>query len=502
METHLQKKAFAGDYELDSIKIISFDGKPVDIKSMVSELNIYESIRSTALTGSVVIADAQNLIKKLPIQGTEKISFKLNTPGANTMQGSIDATEESGHPFHIYKLGNKKQISEGLLLYTLYFCSRELLRNTRVRVSQAYNGPIHESAAKIFTDQEYLDSRKKLFVEPTRNSTKIVVPNLRPLDAIALLASKSLSGNANGAGYLFYETTKGYHFRSFENLYTDQSKKPRGAVVRLDYMVRRTEDESTKSKGKYIQDLEAVEKYEFLNNFDSAASQAMGTYANSVITHNIYDKSYSTAKFHYHNEYNDFSHVEDSGTDDHRKFSISPSPVDYDQKIVSDYHDSNVSLLGSSAFVHNEDKGVYGIDPNLDGKTNSIQLSQEAALVNSTMVKLTIHGQSYLEAGDVIFFALRSVEAGKGVGSTGSSLDEQHSGRYIITSIRHRIVDSDYKMVLICCKESVYTGWGKGTHTGIPKKQPEIYDLYALDKQGNRVRYDAERAEANQGILS
>jgi hypothetical protein len=235
----------------------------------------------------------------MPLQGTEKIAFHLSIPGTEgSSQGTIDATEETGHPFHIYKLGNKKQISEGLLLYTLHFCSRELFRNTRVRVSQAYNGPLHESAAKIFTDQEYLDSRKKLFVEPTRNSTKVVIPNLRPLDAISLLASKSLSGNANGAGYLFYETTKGYHFRSFENLYTDKGKKPRKIVARFDYMVRKAKDENTEEKGKYIQDLEAVEKYEFLNTFDSAASQASGTYANSVITHNIYDKSYDIAKFH------------------------------------------------------------------------------------------------------------------------------------------------------------------------------------------------------------
>jgi|TARA_Y100000310_G_scaffold7705_1_gene8429 hypothetical protein len=476
-------KEFAGDYNLDSIKIISFDGKPVDIKSMVHELNIYESIHSTAITGSVVIADAQNLINKMPLQGTEKIVFKLSIPGTEmSSQGTIDATEETGHPFHIYKLGNKKQISEGLLLYTLYFCSRELFRNTRVRVSQAYNGPLHESAAKIFTDQEYLDSRKKLFVEPTRNIAKVVIPNLRPLDAIALLASKSLSGNANGAGYLFYETTKGYHFRSFENLYTKNSKTPRDIVARFDYMVRKSRDANTEEKGKYIQDLEAVEKYEFISNFDSAASQAMGTYANSVITHNIYDKSYAIAKFHYHNEYNDFSHVEDSGSDDHRKFSISPSPVDYDEKTVSDYHDSNVSLVGSTAFLHNEDKGIYGIDPKLDGKTNSIQLSQNTAIANSVMVKLTVHGQSYLEAGDVIFFALRSVESGKGVFSTGTTLDEQHSGRYIITSIRHRVVDTDYKMVLICCKESVYTGWGAGTYTGTASKSKgEVLDLYKMD---------------------
>ena len=97
-------------------------------------------------------------------------------------------------------------------------------------------------------------------------------------------------------------------------------------------------------------------------------------------------------------------------------------------------------------------------------------------------MKLTVHGQPYVEAGDVIFFALRSVESGKGGFSTGSTLDEQHSGRYVVTSIRHRVVDADYKMVLICCKESVYTGWGKGTYTGIASKSKgEVLNLYKMD---------------------
>ena len=48
----------------------------------MSELNIYESIYKNALTGSIVIIDAQNLIGKLELNGTERISFKLSTPGA------------------------------------------------------------------------------------------------------------------------------------------------------------------------------------------------------------------------------------------------------------------------------------------------------------------------------------------------------------------------------------------------------------------------------------
>ena len=53
------------------------------------------------------------------------------------------------------------------------------------------------------------------------------MPNLRPFDAINLLASKALLNNAKGAGYYFYETTKAFYFRSVENMIADQSTDPR-----------------------------------------------------------------------------------------------------------------------------------------------------------------------------------------------------------------------------------------------------------------------------------
>ena len=72
---------FAGDYNNEHIFLHTHYGEVIDIKNMVDELNIYESIYKNALTGSVVMTDAQNLISKLQIQGMERLSFKIATTG-------------------------------------------------------------------------------------------------------------------------------------------------------------------------------------------------------------------------------------------------------------------------------------------------------------------------------------------------------------------------------------------------------------------------------------
>ena len=164
MAEHIE---FAGDFKLDKLVIHNHEDRlAVDIKRLVVEFNIYESMFANALTGSLVIADSTNLISKLPVQGTERLTFKLRTPGSL----DIDCTEESGHPMHVYAVSDKQQASDTKEIYTLHFASREFLRNIRTRVSQAYSGRMNEMVASILGDENYLDSKKTLNVQKTRNS--------------------------------------------------------------------------------------------------------------------------------------------------------------------------------------------------------------------------------------------------------------------------------------------------------------------------------------------
>jgi len=76
---------FAGDYNLNGIILQSHDGTGgrlgeggVNIQALVQELNIYEGINQSAVYGTLVMVDARNLIANLPIQGTERLFFKLS----------------------------------------------------------------------------------------------------------------------------------------------------------------------------------------------------------------------------------------------------------------------------------------------------------------------------------------------------------------------------------------------------------------------------------------
>jgi len=483
MDSHPDTIQFAGDYNLDGIIIhnhqnegLSSNQEGVDIQKLVIEMNIFEGIEKNAVTGSLVIVDSINLIGNLPIQGTERLSFKLATPGAHEVDHIVDCSVATGHPMHIYKLTDKKQINESTVSYTLHFCSREMMRNFRTKVSEAFSGTYEKMVTKILQDPNYLDSRKTLFFQKTRNSDKVVVPNFRPFGAIEMMQQKALADNSKSAGYYFYQTTKGFHFRSWESMCVDARGNPRTPKQEFQYMPMNITDPNLDDLTKIEHDYRSVEKYKFINNFhDVLDNQAAGTYAHRVIAYNIYSKSYKVDDFHYHDYYAETKHTDGPNP------AIVDTPVDFDDKGVSDYPESKTTVMATTQFLHDEDTGAYGIPVESDGITDASRISQQMQVASGTRLKLTIKGQSYLEPGDVIKFNIQAVERKS---DSDGKQDAQFAGRYVITKIRHRVTNDEYVQVLECAKDSVfkpYTTYSSKTFTGarLPREKGQAIDIMA-----------------------
>ena len=455
---------FAGDYNLNGIILQNHAGTGgnlgeggVNIQSLVQELNIYEGIEQAAVYGTLVVVDSLNLISNLPIQGTERLMFKLSTPGTSKAEHIIDASEETGNPFYVYKISNKQQPSQGTLVYTIHFASREFMRNIRTKVSQAYSGKLSSMVQEIMADKQGLDSRKILHYEETKNQDKIVMPNISPFKAISLVSKRALPKYGKGVGYYFYETTKGFYFQSWENMCAHYARSEKKPIQVYYYQPQNIESPDPETGDQVIQDLKSVEEYKFINTFhDTAAAQALGTYGHRVISYNLYSKAFKTTDYHYHDQFDETVHAD--YTNDLGLTGTNPqirdNPVDFDNLGVSDYAESMVSLSPTTQFLHNEESGGFGTNVADDGKFEGIRNAQRMQVTAGTTIEMTVKGQTQIQPGEVIDFELRPVET-EGLTADKKAYDAQYSGRYVITKVRHRVTKQDYKMVFECKKDSV-----------------------------------------------
>jgi len=104
-----------GAFQLSDVFLISYkspdgSGTParLDIRSLIMEFNIYESLESNFITGDITLTDGTNAIQELPLTGYERIEFYFRSPGTDK---GFNFSVKNGHPMFVYSLKNRQELN-------------------------------------------------------------------------------------------------------------------------------------------------------------------------------------------------------------------------------------------------------------------------------------------------------------------------------------------------------------------------------------------------------
>ena len=442
-----------GKYNLSEIKIISYRQdkeeslpKTIDIKAITASLFLNEDILSNTLSGSAIVYDSQDIRTIFPLTGLERLSISLNTPG---MPG-YDMTEDNGIPFQIYKIDKvtKDPTNDIGQFYRIFFCSPEMLNSQITSVSKAYSGPIENAVNDILKNEKYLNSKKPFYFENTATNSKYVIPSLKPLKAINYLATQCVSGKYNNSGYLFYETSKGFHFRSIESLLAINGAVARPTRWNFQPQITQLQDTKKPEVKDIERRMQTVIKYEFDKPVDTLVNIIDGLYANRLVVHDAFNKTIKTHDFNYVKEFEKSYHTETTGDEyDSKKHVLPDTQYNDTGKGLNEYPNSKKMVVTETSKVHND----YEFVPTKETLPKIV--SQRKSLQNLNLSML-VYGNTILNAGDVIFFNQPLMRpADKPIQNPYTS------GRYLITAIKHTVSleTGTHEMTLQCMKDSVRT---------------------------------------------
>ena len=424
---------FAGEFELNTIEIIASSGQSIDNITPL-EINIFESIFSNALTGNISIADTNNLIELMPLIGQEQLILKMTTPSLEGENTTIDFTKNA---FSIYNISVNSEMSSGSSVYVLEFCSPELLINNRVRISKAFTDTPSTIVENVLTN--HINTTKNIETETTSGIKNIVVPNQRPFDFLKCLIQDSKS-TKDSPHYLFYETTRGYNFRTLQNLYEKVAVGVfNNSESNIDEKVGNT--------------LGIQEAYDRMINFDvkppnnALNDSRAGMFGSKIISHNIFTKSYNVKTYGY---FSDF--------DKHKRIDEKNNPK-YNGNL-GDWIDSRIYVHPTSASGSNlnaqyrdENNSNNSIVANQISETLLQRKSRMYELTFSKTIAITIHGTTNIAAGDMVELNY----AAPGRNHNDGVLDKSMSGRYLITKLRHTFspVTNNHEINMVVTRDSL-----------------------------------------------
>ena len=409
MSIEIQKST---QFRINELVIVS-KGGPIDISNIYEEINIFDSLFSPVISGSVLIRDSIGLSGRLIFDGSESILIDI-TKDENSDIASYKRS------FRIYKQANRTNEGLNSEMYTLNFVSDELIYSDQQRINQAYENVYSQIVGRIL--ENYLKIPKKDlkgFFQETFGIKRIVIPNLRPFEAIEWCARRAVD-NQNSPNYLFYQNIAGYNFVSLS-----------GLLVKEDLLEIKFEAKNLKGSDAF-DEISTARSFEVVTQNDMIEKTRSGVNSGRFIGFDPITRTINSKKVSFADHYSSMRHGNKNPN-----FSVIQNRAGETNENTFDARKS-VSIFGTNRQFSNY---IKSRDPNSLSKIDDREnyLFQRKAIFSNLMskrIKVTMPGNFQLSSGFNV-----SVKAPFfGIKEPGSDNDDVSlSGKYIIVGSRHII---------------------------------------------------------------
>ena len=423
-----------GEFNIIQCDLVLTTGKVVGLKASIMGLSIFEGIDQLTVTGTMTIQDAFNLASFGPIIGQEYLRLKIATPN---LKGGENTIDYSSNPFVVTSIDDRVPIGNGVQATTLTFCSREFVINQRARVRRTLVGSYSDIVeTMLYTD---LDSDKELYSEPSADNKKIIAPNVKPLDIIAIATKNAVSEKFNQSTYFFWESTSGFNFRTLGNMYAQTPV--------MSYLSSTAGTRTKNGVRDIMAELSAIESYRITGSPDTVWNYATGIFSSELIVHDIISKSYQKHIYNYSDNFSEEQHL---GT---KPLAINdPDGISVSSFPSKQYLKPTVGVGTDQSFNDEFYQYAYG--------SNKLELlqarnSQLSMMDSALQLSIDVVGTTVVKAGDIVKITIPSVSAVKT--TKNETEDMLYNGNFLIRSLRHDfdISNSKHRMSMNVTKDAM-----------------------------------------------
>ena len=368
------------------------------------DLRYYENVLSNVITLSVGVQETDDLLNALPILGGDKVDIKIEDSSGNVLRPTLYVNQ-------ITNVVSDTTESD----YFLHLASKELFSNDESRVVQRYDGKISDNVKKIMKEKLSAD----VDVDETLVNYNFIGNNRKPLYVCSWLASKSIPATAGklggAAGYLFFETQKGFQFKSIDGLFKQPSTKK--------YILTSTPFAPRGYDGKIL-------NYSIDRDIDLSNNLAIGMNSNKSIFFNFYDYDYVEKDYT----------VEDNKQDNAGRDSVLSSISNFGNdpsRIMARILDVGTLPLGKTTEDQLKAWKEDPANPTFNAPQTMVQSVMRYNQMFAIKINITIAADFSLKAGDLIYCDFPEVSTNK-----NSGVDKRSGGIYMISSVCHRLTSN------------------------------------------------------------
>ena len=414
---------------IEEAKVFSNSGgEPVNLEAGTFELTYYESILQDTIHASFTFIDAgttvndgKNAVDGVPITGSEQFHLKFKDNDDNILEFRDDKALFV-NDVTTFVQDTRKELTQ------LHLVSKEYILNEKIRINSRLDGKISQHIERILKKEEkYLNTKKDIHIEETIGEINESPKNKKPFYIMNELSKKGVSVEnqqlGKSAGYFFFETSEGFHFKSIDGLFAQDQKI---SVFYNESTERYKEDNGY--------DVKALQ-YSVNNLLNIQKKLAIGAYTSRVLTFNPFD-----FQFNVHNPQAFMFEEQDAYKMGGEKLPVLNKEFN-NNTAKGDFSITSLRMVGVGGVQ------VGNTDTQLT-KSKEVDFAVDQILNQSFMrynnlfavqVSITIPGDFSLHAGDVIFVDAPLIDSKKQSGDVNT----ETGGLYIIADLAHYVTPQE-----------------------------------------------------------
>ena len=408
----------------------------IDIKKVVIDLDVFEHLDKPYTTAVLSFVDGDNIMSSLNVSGAESVTITLK---ANTKIAVAVETE-----YYISRVITSSKANETNELVVLHLTEKVNYLSGLQNVNKAYSGKPTTIMAKIA--KEYLDTEVRVTKEPS-NNTKIIVPNLTPLDALSWIKNK-LSTEKGYPYYMFSYLGGQSLFLVDLNTMLSNPAVNRGKPYTFSESAipATTDSYDETSRRRVILDYQVKNTEDLYSIIDRGLIGATHQYIDVTenTTHQVKHDMHSTVV-----ETLVSDNLLQSGPLYSNKYKLGNKPYNEIQSRNISQIMSSQAFEDVNSYNQSDSKGQY--------KLNSIQRAMDALLKKQPM-DIIVNGIDFLQLeGNSTIGNKLEVKFPANLNNEGDKtifFDTKKSGEYLIYAAKHSFGGEDYRLALSCVKLS------------------------------------------------
>ena len=442
------------------LKISSnFGDGAIDISGGVVDFQYYESVLSNHVTSTIVVMEtgfemdksgkpkaSKGLIDSLPIRGGERVDIIMEDNYGNELK--ID------EGLYVNRL---RDVDAGTSqdIFFMDLASKEYFANEQTRVTKRYEGSISQNVEKILKDVLLVES--EVDADETAEPYNFIGNDKKPFYICTWLASKSIpqmesdeGENATGgaAGYLFFQTREGFHFKSIDKIFAGEPVKK--------YIFNNSPELPDGFDAKIL--LTDIE-----SDIDLNEKLTLGTYHNRSIFFDFYALNYTVKDYKLSDSSGVGDNIASSSLNNGSKATsskITPAGKKIDDLIAKEFTQSPSRLMTHILDVGTQPTGSTVEDQLEHWKENRAEPNFKAMDTMQTSImrynqlftiktNIIIPGDFSIKAGDVVFCDFPELS-----GSDKKDTNPESGGLYMVAHVCHKVTSGSTTTSLALVRDS------------------------------------------------